>query len=273
MLEDQGVHILEKKQRKYSTPNVRGFLPALEWSSEISSLTRPELAQKAERTLGQNVVGELSGPRPVTFVKGIGEVVFGEFAGTGTESGRALLYATKDTSDGHSVAICLFGSMDNYADFVVSAGAPIKTGWTCSSAPSIYRFIEDECRITPSWESVEELARGAVKVACAQGENGFLPEWRRRNSWNRGFTYGDVLGVGEWLAEVYLDFDFTETLAGPESGHHRVLIGAPLWLRTPTPEAIRIYSQHDAKVLDEKKRSSRISSRKSSWRKLFFRGK
>ncbi|KFU78455.1 hypothetical protein SAMN04489729_6874 [Amycolatopsis lurida] len=263
-LDDLGVRVMEKRQRKISTPNIRGFLPAVEWSEEGPAVTRPDLAAKLERGLGQSVVDTFASPPPVHFARGVGDVVFGEFVGT--EPGRAVMYTTVSEPDGGRIAVCLFGSVHNYADFVADSGAPSQHGWTCSEAGSIRRFLDEECRVRPSWASEEELARDAVKVACSQGEDGAVPVARRRCGWHRGHTYGDTGEVGEWLAEIYCDFDFRKTQLGPQDGHDRVLIGAPFWLRTPSLRAIRLYADYAEGELDERERKA---SRRWGLRKLF----
>ncbi|MFC0112624.1 hypothetical protein [Kibdelosporangium aridum] len=269
LLEDQGIRLLEKRQRKLTTPNIRGFIPAAEWVGEFSSLTRPELALKVERLLQENAVADLDSPAPIVYAQGTGEVVFGEFADkAGTDLGRAVMLSPHATETGRKVAVCLFGSMGNFADFVIDAGAPSKVGWTASSAPAICKFLKDECRTPVGWESVEELARGAVMVACSQGENGVIPESRRHHGWNRGYTYGDILNGGEWLAEIYFDFDFEKTLGGPEHGYHRALIGAPLWLRTASPREVRLYANYAPKQLDKIAATSHKQGIRSLWTRL-----
>jgi hypothetical protein len=240
VLEDQGVRILEKRQRKIATPNLRSFLPTAEWTSETSAATRPELAAKVEAVFGQEAVFDLGSPAPITFAKGTGTVVFGEFAGG--RSSLALMYTSQSNPDGTRVAVCLFGSLENYADFVVAAGAPSKTGWTSSAAAGIWRFLAEEGRVTPSnWETEEYMAREAVNLALRQGTRG------RTAPQDRGYVYGDVIDTGEWFAEIFLDYDMTSTDSGPADGHHRVLLGAPLWLRTASPSEIDLYRDPKAR--------------------------
>jgi len=62
--------------------------------------------------------------------------------------------------------------------------------------------------------------------------------------WQRAFTYGDVTKA-RWLAQIYLDVDLLATGHGREHGFRRILVGAPLWIRTPDPRAIRLYATSD----------------------------
>jgi hypothetical protein len=253
LLDDQGIRIIEKRQRKISTPNIRGFLPTGEWAQETPSLTKPELAARLERAIESDCVTDLNSPAPIRFAKGIGTTVFGEFAGVDDKPTHALIYTTCPSETGANVGVCLFGSVENYAEFAVAADAQ-RTGWTSSAAHSIYRFLLEECKVTSSrWETKEMMAREAIKVTTRQGESGLFPIETQRNPWNRGYTYGDTLDKGEWCAEIFLDVDLSKTASGPQEGHDRVLVGAPLWLRTPTPTAIRLYSDYDPKTLDHNK--------------------
>jgi hypothetical protein len=54
----------------------------------------------------------------------VGKVTFGEFVSDGVPE-RALIYAAVPMSsenDQALVAVCLFGSLENYADFIIDAG-------------------------------------------------------------------------------------------------------------------------------------------------------
>ncbi len=59
--------------------------------------------------------------------------------------------------------------------------------------------------------------------------------------WNRAFTFG-VSDEAEWLVQVYLDFDFRKTEQGPAYEHDRALIGAPLWVRTPSLRPVQLFA-------------------------------
>src|SRR5437763_1464427 len=121
-------------------------------------------------------------------------------------------------------------------------------GWVSSSAPAVYKFLASHGAHIDDPLDPEELAVEALKIADSQGLYG---GFRGRHDalgldrpWQRAFTYGDV-SKAEWLAQIYLDIDLLETDNGREDGFRRVLIGAPLWIRTPPPEAIRLYTTND----------------------------
>jgi hypothetical protein len=126
---------------------------------------------------------------------------------------------------------------------------PFEAGWVSSSAPAVYNFIRsrgkqfDDLHYTP-----ERMAREALKIADGQGmwkaadkDNAGLGLDR---AWERSFIYGEVASA-KWLAEIYLDVDLLEIPGGTEDGFRRVLVGAPLWVRTPDLKAIELYAKSD----------------------------
>ena len=55
----------------------------------------------------------------VTFATGKGTVVFGEFVGLNEESlGIGSVFTSEQSADGLQTAICLFGSMANFTDYL-----------------------------------------------------------------------------------------------------------------------------------------------------------
>lgn len=92
------------------------------------------------------------------------------------------------------------------------------------------------------------MAEEALKIADSQGlfknsaDGDFLGIDR---AWERCFTYGEVTKA-QWLAEIYLDVDLSsgESFSW-QDGFRRVLVGAPLWIKTPEPQAIRLYAHAD----------------------------
>jgi len=137
---------------------------------------------------------------------------------------------------GEVVGVCLFGSTDNYAEFVTEGGRPEQYGWTSSASIAVLKFLQEGI-IDRGFPTTEEgMAIEALKIAKTQGltyESG-----DRVEAWLRGHTYGDVLDA-EWFAEVFLDVSFDGCT---HDGCNRVLVGAPLWIHTPSLRSIRMYS-------------------------------
>jgi hypothetical protein len=272
-LDDQGIAVSERAQNSLSSPTFRGYAPTVQRVWEKSVPYRVELAKKTERALGRLAVSDFDGPAPIKFAHGTGTVTFGEFVepfGEDKDAGqgyprKALMYAYVLTGSGLRVAVCMFGSMRNYADYVKDAEDHSKEGWTSSSAPAVERFLRNRCTEGDELHSREDLACQALQIANSQGsrEPG-------SHGWNRGFTFGDARDVAEWLAEIYYDCDLRGSSKNPPElrGIDRILIGAPYWLRTPSIRAVNLYSQISGEELDaieDKKRRSEY------WRSLIYR--
>jgi hypothetical protein len=249
----------------------RGWLPTFSRTVVDLGNRRPQIAKTIEAALGQMAVSRFDGPGSIRYAKGISPVVFGEFVTWGVEHERqpAVIFtvADYDRRDKGSVAVCLFGSMDNFPERVQAAGpaydgGPLKEGWVSSSAPAVYNFIRshgkqfDNLYYTPA-----SMAEEALKIADAQGifknsaDGEFLGIDR---AWERSFTYGEV-AKAQWLAEIYIDVDVSSTQSLlSQSGFRRVLVGAPLWIKTPEPQAIKLYAQADlTELADAKPRAKR----------------
>jgi hypothetical protein len=48
--------------------------------------------------------------------------------------------------------------------------------------------------------------------------------------------------------DVYLDFDFRDTDQGQAYEHDRALIGAPLWVRTPSIRAVQLFAESSTEL-------------------------
>jgi hypothetical protein len=157
-----------------------------------------------------------------------------------------------DRRNRESVAVCLFGSMDNFLEYVQSTGpgfdgGPLKEAWVSSSAPAVYDFIASRGTQFDNglYSTPEDMAVEALKIAYDQGLTGPADARRGINEpWKRAFTYGHAREA-QWLANIYLDVDLLTTDHGSQFGFRRVLVGAPLWIRTPDPRAIRLYATSD----------------------------
>jgi hypothetical protein len=152
-----------------------------------------------------------------------------------------------DKKDRGSVAVCLYGSMDNFLEYVQEAGPGFRDGWMSSSAPAVYNFIKSHGKqLDDPYFEPEDIAVEALLIADGQGLSpAFAGDARGTDrAWERAFTYGDV-PKAQWLAQIYLDVDLLATGSGREDGFRRVLIGAPLWIRTPDPKAVSLYAKSD----------------------------
>jgi hypothetical protein len=259
-MEDNGLSV-QPITRTLTSPSL-GWLPTFSRSSTSVNGTRPQIAKAIESALGQIAVTRFNAPGPIQYAKGTGPVVFGEFMGMSPEEGRpAVMFTTVDYSrrDRGSVFVCLFGSMDNFPEYVQVSGPRANRGWTSSAARAVFHFIKShgkELNHHPTYiaETPADMAFAALQIAVAQGS--YRGEWNRPEGldrpWKRAYTYGDTREA-QWLAQIYLDVtqeEFeAENIKLEGYGHgipvRRVLVGAPLWIRTPDPRAVRIYANCD----------------------------
>jgi hypothetical protein len=211
---------------------------SLELTQEARTLNRAEVARRIETAIGDLAVQDFVTPPPAAFARGIGRVEFSQFAGV-KERASVVMHTNTRSSTGVCVEVCLFGSMQNTADYVGGSDQPLD-GWTSSAARSVERFIRSRGETkSPRWDD-EALAVEALRIATEQG---FTSTWDKDKPWTRGFTLGHA-EESEWFAQLYsdivLDKDrwiFDENDFG--YGVDRILIGAPLWVRTPGAHAVR----------------------------------
>lgn len=111
--------------RTITSPALR-WLPTLSRTATSSGSLRPQIARTIERALGQIAVTRFNAPGPIKYAKGTSAVVFGEFKTILVKPERqpALMFTAVDYDrrDRRSVAICLYGSMDNFPEYVQAAG-------------------------------------------------------------------------------------------------------------------------------------------------------
>jgi len=228
------------------------LLPKIEYASPNRQASRPEIAKLIEGSIGQRAITSFDTPGQASFVKGVGTVIFGEFVDmAGERQGICSIFTESNASNGTHAAICLFGSTGNFADQLKDAEFKSRGGWTSSSAPEIKRFLEEDCQKDVEFHSRADLARYVLDISVIQGAQGQAGD--EKIPWKRGFTYGDVQDVAEWFAEIYWDVDVESTYPHQREirGFTRILIGAPLWIRTPAPNALRIYENFSEDELDQ----------------------
>jgi hypothetical protein len=255
ILSDNGIQ-LSSGVTKFASPSMQGLVPTMEHTMGGKVAQRANIADLIERSLGQSIMSDFDSVPGPRYAKGVGTLVFGEFINDFDKDPlerdrRALIFSSCDynESDKDSVAICLFGSMENFADYVASSG-PLSDegGWTSSSAPSVLDFLTGKWSDQVDEPSREELAIEALKIANSQGTRD--GEVDPLKGWRRSFTYGDIQDVAEWFAEVYLDVDLTQLGMAREDGFRRVVVGAPIWVRTPRIRAVRLYNEYELHELE-----------------------
>jgi hypothetical protein len=275
LLSDNGI-LISTSSTKITSPSISGLIPTVEHTFNPPLQFRANIAAAIERAFGQTVVSNFDGEPGARYASGRGTLVFGEFIHDYPEhlqgiNQRALAFTScdYDETDKNSVAICLFGSMDNFADYVQTSGTPSENGWTSSAAPSIMNFLSGRWTDAVTEPSREEIAIEALKVADSQGMSGGTMDPPLKG-WRRGFTYGDIQDTAEWLAEVYLDVDLPSSGYRRTDGFRRIIVGAPIWIRTPRLRAIRLYSEYRTAELEAAaKRGKRVERKPAPFAAIF----
>jgi hypothetical protein len=258
-MEDNGLSVQPVTQT-FTSPSF-GWLPTFSRSKTNVSGVRPQIAKAIEEALGQIAVTRFNAPGPIQYAKGTSLVVFSEFMHVSSrrEDRPTVIFTMVDQSrrDRGSVAVCLFGSMDNYPEYIQDRGPKSNWGWSSSAAPTVFNFIKShgkELGRHPFGSTPGEIAGAALQIAYSQGMYGGdyrYPHGMDR-PWMRAYTYGDAREA-QWLAQIYLDMTREQLREeGVDINDYayklpvgRILIGAPLWIRTPQPHSVRLYADCD----------------------------
>jgi hypothetical protein len=205
-----------------------GMLPQAEVTKESRAVQRHEVALRVERAIGQLAVHDFVTPPPVAFAKGFGEVTLAAYTRVHTdkksERKGVIAHARIVSSDGSRIEACLFGSMENCADYLSSCNVEAPT-WSSSSEWAIEDFIANRgTKPAPIYDDPESIAVEILRVFNNEGMTGKYVFKR--------------FASAEWFAEVYHDVELDKTRWNlkprkdiPEPVD-RIVIGAPLWIRS-----------------------------------------
>ncbi|GHD97324.1 hypothetical protein GCM10010508_69390 [Streptomyces naganishii JCM 4654] len=212
-----------------------------------------DIAEKLKKKLRKSIITDFSTLASGKLVQGSGHAEVAEFQTWGYPQHRlqqrtAVIHTQAVTREGR-VDLCLFGSLKNLRGFAVPEEDSVG-GWTSSAAPMIEEFIalrgaEVSTRTGREFPFDEEqLAVEILKVALSQGIYTDPADHLGRPE-TRAYT---LLGFDatEYVALVYRDVVLTpgrwDFRVEPElEGVRRILIGAPLWMRTTRQDSIRRY--------------------------------
>jgi hypothetical protein len=184
-------------QRRVSLKAKSAAIPgigSLELAQEARTLDRAEVARRIETAIGDVAVQDFVTPPPVAFAKGIGRVEFSQLAGVSEKRDGVVLYTNTRSSTGGRVDVCLFGSLENTADYIGGSDQPLG-GWSSSAARTVALYIRSRGTVNNSqWDDPESLAVEALKIATEQGVTGTWDQHEGR-PWTRGFTLGHAEGI------------------------------------------------------------------------------
>ncbi|WUR58535.1 hypothetical protein OHS32_26010 [Micromonospora chokoriensis] len=233
--DDDGINIDPRWKMKISSFKIPIVQVALDLEREPRTLRRKEIAGRIERAIGDLAVEDFVTPPPVRYARGIGRAEFSHFVCE--ERGRIVVGTRSTASDGTRVAVCLFGSRDNVADFMGPDDA-VAGGWTSSGMWSVWEWLTAKCAASSlRHDDPESISVEAMKIAFDQG---FTQESREAidQPWMRGYTFADA-PESEWFAEIYSDVVLDKDRWSLDEPVDRILVGAPLWVRTPRAAARR----------------------------------
>ncbi|MBW5483696.1 DUF7019 family protein [Streptomyces bambusae] len=209
---------------------------------ERASLTRREKALKIEKVIGDQAVSTFQSPPPAHFAKGVGQVNIARFIGGPERDKGAMLHVRTTSVGGRRVDLVLFGSLDNFPGRPFRPSDALDSGWFSSAWYAIAELLESRgTRNTSQWDTPELLSVEALHIALNQGSESPGTD---QEAWTRGLTLAHAHDC-EWFAQIYTDVVLTPgrwNFGDNRSGAHRILIGAPVWVRTASPESLIRYA-------------------------------
>ncbi|WP_063047115.1 hypothetical protein [Nocardia pseudovaccinii] len=246
---DCGIKIERRGDMTVKSPRVPG-VPQVEWKQRDPALSRSAISDKIERGVRGDVLTDFR-PRSIgRFAKGTGSIFFSELT-QGLEVTMISAGTEARTPQGEPVAICMFGSFENLIEVLTDGEVP-RVGWSSSSLRHVVKFIETEL-LEPNecYGTDAGLAYSAAQIVFENGGDDRYP-------WRRSFTYGHLRDVGEWFMEVFLDIwiapDEVPSQYNSLFRFRRIIVGAPLWIRTPSAKALRVYNRCRLEELDAEAR-------------------
>ncbi|MFJ7244567.1 hypothetical protein ACIQWA_07925 [Kitasatospora sp. NPDC098652] len=240
---DNGLHL--GSSWRLSTASTPSSLFGI--SLPVVGIQRAEGRERSRKQVADRLVRALRGRIAVTYdepqvllASGVGKVAFSAFTDGPAREKGIVLHARTENGSGQRVDLCLFGSVDNMADF--SAGEAVE-GSSSSAWYAVAELLTSRgARNSSQWDE-PGLAIEALKIALGDRERG--EDGSPHEPWIRPWALGHATDV-EWLAVIYSDvtldperWNFSGTTL---EGTQRIIVGAPLWVRTATSKAVVRYA-------------------------------
>lgn len=140
--------------------------------------------------------------------------------------GRAALFTNWTTDGGQRVAMCLFGSMDNFDGWIRDSHPAAVTGWANSATPHVMDWLQQN----REWDTRfwgESVGNVACKMSNYQLAMGSPDEVGSNDNYAKQLIMKE--DSAEWLGFIYYAEKRDEGLAAP---FDIVLVGRPIWLRS-----------------------------------------
>ncbi len=225
---DNAINLERRWLLGFQLPAILGFLPQVQLMEQSRAAQHHESALKLERAIGQLAVENFVTPPSSIFVKGCGPVTLAAYTRWNprnkSERKGIIVHTRVVGSNGCRVELCMFGSVDNCADYLSGSNIATPT-WSSSSTWSIEEFIKNHGSVpAPIYDDDESIAVEIVRVFNNEGMTG-------------KYAFKRFLSA-EWFAEVYLDVELDKKRWDLRPGGDwpqpvdRIVIGAPLWVRS-----------------------------------------
>jgi hypothetical protein len=231
---DNGIDLDRRWRTVLRTPFL-GLLPQAELAQERGAVQRHEMSERVKRAIGQLAVEDFVTPPPTAFAAGCGPVtiaVYERWSGPKKNRRKAVIvHSRTKASNGCRVEFCLFGSIENCVGYLSSPRTETPM-WSSSSTWAIEEFIDNlGKKPAPMYDDDESIAVEILRTINNEGMTG-------RHARQR-------IAQAEWFAEVYKDveldkdrwtfFQNFEPSTDIPQPVDRIVIGAPLWVRTNSP--------------------------------------
>ncbi len=165
------------------------------------------------------------------FMQGVGDVYVTAYGTQSAENaptgGRAALFTSWTAENGQRIAVCLFGSMDNFDGWIRDSHPGTVSGWASSATSDVMKWLQKNVK----W-NIRHWGESVGNVACKMASYDIAIGTTQAHRQKRRYYEKDLVlkqENAEWFSFIY----YTE---GP--GEKRtvpfdiVLIGRPFWLRS-----------------------------------------
>ncbi|MFF4101773.1 hypothetical protein [Streptomyces sp. NPDC001903] len=210
--------------------------------SEVRERSRRQVADRLAAATRRQTAVTYQEPQPVLFATGVGAVAFSAFTDGPARDKGVVLHTRTRSTDGRRVDLCLFGSLDNTLDF--RPGEALE-GSSSSAWYAVAELLESRGRRNTSQWDDHGLAVEALKIALNDRERAENPD-HDDAPWTRPLALGRAVDA-EWFAVIYSDITLDPARWHLDrtglAGTRRIIVGAPVWVRSASPDALVRYAE------------------------------
>ncbi|MFE2548874.1 hypothetical protein ACFXGI_10055 [Streptomyces sp. NPDC059355] len=225
--------------------------------SQVRERSRRRVADRLTAAARRQTAVTYQEPHPVLFATGLGAVAFSAFTDGPARDKGVVLHTRTRNAVGQRVDLCLFGSLDNTLDF--RRGEALE-GSSSSAWYAVAELLQSRGRRNTSQWDDHGLAVEALSIALNDRERADNPD-HDDAPWTRPLALGHAADA-EWFAVIYSDITLDPARWHLDrtglAGTQRIIVGAPVWVRTAGPDALVRYAE----------RRRPAPGRRSRWRRL-----